>query len=144
MALIVRFVWTARMFEMRFGASIWETYKAKEQCDPKRNQHDPGWPAQRAECAFGDDDAKQSIRGRTANETRLVAERRQQDESCDQRTDRRATRIQQSSDSSAVHPVRHLNLNASDNGRKHHPGQKRYREHQSQTEQWRSAAMKQD
>ena len=122
MALIVPFVWTTRMFEMRFGASIREKYKTKEQCDPKRDQHDPGWPAQRPECAFGNDDAKQSIAGSTANETRLVAERRQQDESCDQRTDRRATRIQESSDSSAIHPVCHLSLNASDNGRKHHAG----------------------
>ena len=71
MALIVPFVWTARMFEMRFGASIWEKYKAKEQCDPKRNEDDPSWPAQRAECAFGDDDAKQSICGSTANETQV-------------------------------------------------------------------------
>ena len=30
MALIVPFVWTARMFEMRFGASIWEKYKTKD------------------------------------------------------------------------------------------------------------------
>ena len=74
MSLIVRFVWTARMFEMRFGASIWENYKAKEQCDPKRNEHDPGWPAQRPDYAFGDDNAKQSVRDRTANKTRLVAE----------------------------------------------------------------------
>src|SRR5262249_10103873 len=122
MALVVPFMWAARMFEMRFGASIWENYKAKEQCDPKRNKDDPCWPAQRENCAFGDEDAKQSIHGSTANETRLIAEIRQQEERSEQRTDRRATRIQQSSDSSAIHPGRHLNLNASDNGRKHHSG----------------------
>ena len=119
---------------MRFGASIWEKYKTKNQYGPKRNEDDPDWPAQRPGCAFGDDDAKQSIRGSAANETRLVAERRQQDESCDQRTDRRATRIQQSSDPSAIHPVPHTRLELSGNGRKHHPGKKRYREHQGDTQ----------
>src|SRR6476619_1971636 len=122
MTLIVPFVWAARMSEVCFGASIWKKYKAKEQCDPKRNPYDLFWPPRRPEYAFSDDDAKQTIRGSTANETRLVAERRQQDESCDQRPDRRPTRIHHSSDSCAIHPVRHLNLNASDNGRKHHPG----------------------
>src|SRR3954453_14138247 len=121
MTLIVPFVWTARMLEMRLGASIGKKYKAKDQSDPKRNQENPGWTAQRPHCTVADDDAKKTIRGSTANETRLVAERRQQNESCDQWTDRCATRVQESSDSSAIHPVRHLNLNASDNGRKHHP-----------------------
>ena len=31
MALIVDFVRTARMFEMRFGASIWKKYQTKNQ-----------------------------------------------------------------------------------------------------------------
>src|SRR5258708_34954256 len=115
--MFVLFLRKGGKFEMRFAALIWKKYKAKEQCDTKRNEDDPSWPAQRAECAFGDNDAKQSIRGSTANETRLVAERWQQDESRDQWTDRHATRIQQSSDSSTIHPVRHLNWNANDNGR---------------------------
>ena len=33
MAFIVPFVWTARMFEMRFAALIWEKYKAKNLVD---------------------------------------------------------------------------------------------------------------
>jgi hypothetical protein len=70
------------MFEMRFAPLIWEKYKAKDQCDPKRNEDDPSWTAQRAECAFGDNDAKQSVSRSAANETRLVAEKWQQDESC--------------------------------------------------------------
>ena len=35
MSLIVDFVWTARMFEMRFGASIWKNYQAKDAMRPK-------------------------------------------------------------------------------------------------------------
>src|SRR5438552_1382126 len=134
MALIVLFVWTARMFEMRFGASIWENYEAKDQCDPKRNEDDPSWAAQRAECAFGHDDAKQSIRASTANQTGLVAQGRQQDKTRNQRTNRCSSGIKQRRKPGTVHPVTHTRLDLSCNNREQDAGKHRDGEHQRNTQ----------
>src|SRR4029453_8230051 len=71
-----------RMCEMHFSAPVWKYCQKDNHRDPEPNEKRA---PQRPSCAFGHEDAEQSVTGYAEHETPLIADARQQNEACKKR-----------------------------------------------------------
>src|SRR5215211_9004057 len=135
LSLVLHFVRTTRMREMRLSASIRKNCQEQNQNDPETKQNRGGnivlWTARQyprppqdglAVASFqsgarslhckGGHDAHQRIACSARDETPLIPDAWQKNETCQERTERSAHRIKQGRDRGAVHPVIHSGLHA--------------------------------
>src|SRR5262249_15614161 len=129
-AVFITLVRTTRVREVRFSAIIRKNCQEENQRRKKCDDNRTDWPPDQPARALAHENAEQSVNHSTKYEARLIANPRQQDETCKKRADRCPRCVEKSRDSGAVHPIFHCGLNRCGNGWKKNSREKSDGQHQ--------------